>query len=74
MRSIYSLCYTHTHIYIHTKYIVLHLVYFFQKLIINYGILGVLIWAHQVTNPTSTQEDVGLICGLAQWVKNLVLS
>ena len=29
--------------------------------------------AQQVTNPTSIHEDVGLIPGLAQWVKDLVL-
>ena len=29
--------------------------------------------AQQVTNPTSIPEDPGLICGLAQWVKDPVL-
>ena len=28
--------------------------------------------AQQVKNPTSIYEDVGLIPGLAQWVKDLV--
>jgi len=29
--------------------------------------------AQGVTNPTSIPEDVGLIPGLAQWVKDLAL-
>ena len=29
--------------------------------------------AQWVTNPTSICEDVGVVTGLAQWVKNLVL-
>ena len=29
--------------------------------------------AQQVKNPTSIHEDVGLIPGLAQWAKDLVL-
>ena len=29
--------------------------------------------AQQLTNPTSTHEDVGLIPGLGQWVKDLPL-
>ena len=29
--------------------------------------------AQQLTNPTSTHEDVGLIPGLVQWVKDLPL-
>ena len=35
--------------------------------------LGVAILAQRVMNPTSIREDVGLIPGLAQWVKDLVL-
>ena len=29
--------------------------------------------AQRVTNPTSIHEDVGLILGLPQWVKDLAL-
>ena len=35
--------------------------------------LGVPIVAQQVTNPTSTHKDVGLIPGLPQWVKDPLL-
>ena len=35
--------------------------------------VGVPIVAQRVTNPTSIHEDVGLIPGLAQWIKYLVL-
>ena len=34
---------------------------------------GIPIVAQQVKNPTSIHEDVGLIPGLTQWVKDLVL-
>ena len=34
---------------------------------------GVSVVAQRVTNPTSIHEEVGLIPGLAQWVKNPVL-
>ena len=37
-------------------------------------LLGVPVVAQQVRNSTSIHEDVGLIPGLAQWVKDLVLS
>lgn len=30
-------------------------------------------WAQQVKNPTSVHEDVGLIPGLTQWVKDPAL-
>ena len=40
---------------------------------INHRVLGVPIVAQGVMNPTDTQEDVDLISGLAQWVKDLVL-
>ena len=35
---------------------------------------GVPVVAQGVTNPSSIHEDVGLIPGLAQWVKDPVLS
>ena len=34
---------------------------------------GVPVVAHQLTNPVSIQEDLGLIPGLTQWVKDLAL-
>ena len=36
-------------------------------------ILGVPVVAQHVKNPTSIQEDTGLISVLAQWVKDLAL-
>ena len=35
--------------------------------------LGYPFVAKQLTNPTRINEDAGLIPGLAQWVKDLVL-
>ena len=37
------------------------------------GTPGVPIVAQQVKSPTSIYEDVGLIPGLVQWVKDLLL-
>ena len=34
---------------------------------------GVPVVAQQLTNPTSTREDVGSIPGLTQWIKDPVL-
>ena len=45
--------------------------FFFSKTIFKSS-AGVLVMAQQVKNPTSINEDVGLIPGLAQWIKDLV--
>ena len=36
-------------------------------------VTGIPVVAQQVTNPASIHEDAGLIPGLSQWVKDLVL-
>ena len=36
-------------------------------------VFGVPVMAQWLTNPTSIQEDTGLIPGLTQWVKDLAL-
>ena len=37
------------------------------------SVQGIPVVAQRVKNPTSIHEDVGLIPGLARWVKDLVL-
>ena len=39
----------------------------------NEGVLVLAQWLTRLTNPTSNHEVAGLIPGLAQWVKDLVL-
>ena len=41
---------------------------------LDVGLLGVPIVAQRVTNPTSNHEDLGLIPGLIQWVKDPALT
>ena len=43
-------------------------IYHYQK-----SFLGVSIVAQWVMNPTNIHEDIGLIPGLTQWVKDLLL-
>ena len=47
--------------------------YFWSKYSKSDTIFGVVVVAQQIKNPASIHEDVGLIPGLAQWVKELVL-
>ena len=51
----------------HLAYI--HIINYYAA-IKNYYIRGVPIVAQKVKNPTGFHEDVGLILGLAQWVKD----
>ena len=45
----------------------------FVNWVVTIGILGVPVVAQQVKNPTSIHEDVGLIPGLAPWLKKPTL-
>ena len=47
----------------------------FLKMLLNLrmALVGVPFMAQRITNPTRIHEDAGLILGLDQWVKDLVL-